>query len=264
MKKIKEILSDANNKQTVELNKIIDKSVPSGIIDKRIDMLKEETPAAILSLINCNILFKKVILSEVNYVEDMLATGIYNSKYGQIKCKYLLEKEEYKDFWPKDLQNKKRDKFKENLIDNNKSLKKEENLEKTLFEVFYSKTLGGKILLVELMDREIVSNLIKSKTKIFKKSELISLLEYSKRIRNHVAHNFFVLNKGPYLKMIQKSDIKKQNLNSEEENLKFLFSRLETILKINSRANPIKTLRKEIKKQKYINLKHLDLTILKM
>lgn len=261
MKTLAEILLDVDNRQKVELMKIIDKSVPSGIIEKRIDMLKKEDSAAILSLINCNILFKRIVLSELNYVEDMLSTGVYNSKYGQVKCKELLENPDYSGFWPKDPKNKNKEKFRK-IITFKNSKSNDKFLEQTLFEVFYSRTLGGKILLVGLMDRDVSATLIKSNTKKFKKEELISLLEYSKNIRNHVAHNFFVLNKGPYLRMVQKSDISKHGLKDDNSKIQFLFSKIESLLKINSRTHPVRTLRKEIAKDDKINLKHLDIMIL--
>lgn len=41
---------------------VIDKIIPSGIIEKRLDMLKKETPEALLSPIKINSLFKFILL----------------------------------------------------------------------------------------------------------------------------------------------------------------------------------------------------------
>ncbi len=118
----------------------------------------------------------------------------------------------------------------------------------TLYDASNSLTLGGKILLIKLMDRDLVSSLITSNKTKYSKKELINALEVSKNLRNHIAHNSFVLNKGPYLKMVNKKDPKLTDLN-DEETIKYLFSNLEKILKISSRGKILIKIKKEIKER---------------
>ncbi len=92
---------------------VIDKIIPSGIIEKRLDMLKKETPEALLSPIKINSLFKFILLFEVMLVEDMVTTGIYKLKFGKEKCSDIIN---MKEFFPKDSTCKGPRKF-EDLLD---------------------------------------------------------------------------------------------------------------------------------------------------
>lgn len=262
MKTLSQILLDVDNTQKQILSKAIDKTIPTGIIEKHIKLLKNYTPDAVISLVKINHMFKSLILSAVILVEDMLATGIYKSKFGNEKCRDILE---MSDFFPKDSSCNHKEKFK-HLLD--KKRNKLNMIDMTLFEASSSQTLGGKILLIKLMDRDLVSTLITSKKTKYTKNELINTLETCKKLRNHIAHNFFVLNKGPYLRMVDERIIKKNNF-SEEETIKHLFSILEKILKISSRGNILKKIKKEISEKiknsddPHVKLSHLDCLLLK-
>ncbi len=257
MKTLQQILLEANPKQKAELKKLIDKTSPSNIIEKHMAMLKKKTPDGLISMVKINHILKSLILSEVILVEDILSTSIYNSKFGKMKCKDIIEQE--RDFFPRDNSNNKIDEFKKILKIN--SNKRKDLLENNLFDVFNSFTLGWKIEIIRSMDSFVASSLVKSTKTKYGKKDLLTYLEYSRKIRNHVAHNFFVLNKGPYLKMIDKRKIMRNNW-SEEDTIKFLFSNLENILKISGRGEIIKKIRKQISNNKNVNINNLDCTIL--
>ena len=261
------ILKDSNSTRRWILKDIVDKSIPFGIIKNNRHLLKEFDVESVLSLILLNNSFKKIVLSEVNYIEDMLSTGVYNSKFGKVSCKELICDEKYKDFWPKDKKSNNKKEFEEFvkrnsiLKNDNNSIKGKDFMNYTFFEFFYSRTLGGKIILVKFMDRDVATKLIKSHRTKFSKIELISLLEYSRRIRNYLAHNFFVLDEKPYLEMMIDSS-KDNKLKTDEEKIEFLFSKLEILLRIHRRQHPIKSVIEEIEENDFINLDHLNILLI--
>ena len=243
MKTLSEILLDATPPQRTDIEKIIDKTIPSKIVEKRLDLLVERTPIALLSLLKINHLFKTFLLSEVILVEDMLATGVYNNINGHKTCETILKENE---IFPLNIESNKKEKF-ENFIKKKAKLQKvpfEIYKKNTLFNIFDSSTLGGKIILVGFFDYKIAESLLTLNRTKHTKKDLINVLEYSKRLRNHVAHNFFVLNKGPYLRMVPND----KSGNTEQETIGLLFSNLENILKISSRGKVLLKDKKEIEK----------------
>lgn len=91
-------------------------------------------------------------------------------------------------------------------------------------------------------------------------------LESAKKIRNHFAHNYFILNKGPYLKMTRSNE-----QVSDHEKIKYLFSNVDTILKISSRNDSLQKVKNSILKEinsdpklfRGVSLQHFDSLLLK-
>lgn len=232
-----------NNKLMTELGKIVDKNIPSIVLEGFLPMLNKQEPANLLSLLTINSLFKKHMLFELSLVEDYFTTGIYKTKYASTKLIDFIEMEVF----PYADKNLKKSKFIEFLVMESK--KRREDFfdfikESSVFELFESLTLGGKIICLSYLDRDFTKDVFTSNRTKFTKKDIILFLEYSKKIRNHLAHSYFVLDEKPYLKMFSTNE----SLD-DSEIISQLFEKVDNILKISSRNNILKRVKASIKKE---------------
>lgn len=232
-----------NNKQMTELGKIIDKNIPSIVLEDFLPMLKKQDPANLLSLLTINSLFKKHMLFELSLIEDYFTTGIYKTNYASTKLIQFIDM----DVFPYADKNLKKSKFIEFLVNESRKRRIDyyefiNNL--SVNELFESLTLGGKIIGLSFLDRDFTKDVFTSNRTKFTKKDIISSLEYAKNIRNHLAHSYFVLDEKPYLKMCPPDD----EMNDFEK-LSFLFGKVDNILKISSRNNVLKRVKASIKKE---------------